>query len=143
LTAVPGPRTAPMHVVRESHLVTVPDVLHLTLGNAGMRLDNAGLKVAGAEKGGLVIQQVPLPGTKMEIGSVVHLTTGQGAATVADRGLVCPDFSGLSNRQINSLAARLGMNVQISGVGYAIEQFPAAGLSISGSAVKVKMAKQW
>ncbi len=149
LTNVPGPRTAPMELVKEVNLVTIPDVLHLSLDNAALRLGNAGFKVAGTEKGGLVIQQVPMPGTKMIIGSLVHLTTGtdfkreQGTANKSDRTLLCPDFAGLSNRQINSLAARLGLNVQVSGVGYAVEQKPAAGLSLRGSTVKVKMAKQW
>ncbi len=143
LTNVPGPRTAPMELVKETNLVTVPDVLHLTLDNAGLRLGTAGLKVAGIEKGGLVVQQVPLPGTRMAMGSVVHLTTGRAPAELADQGLLCPDFSGLSNRQINSLAARMGLQVQVSGVGYAVAQFPAPGLSLGGGSVKVKMEKQW
>ncbi len=143
LTDAPGPRTAPMEVATKSNLVTVPDVLHLTLDNAGLRLATAGLKVAGIEKGGLVVQQVPLPGTRMGIGSVVHLTTGRAPAQLADQGLICPDFSGLSNRQINSLAARMGLRVQVSGVGYAVGQNPAAGLSLGAGAVKVKMEKKW
>jgi len=86
---------------------------------------------------------VPLPGTRMALGSVVHLTTGRAPAELADQGLLCPDFSGLSNRQINSLAARMGLQVQVSGVGYAVAQFPAPGLSLGGGSVKVKMEKQW
>lgn len=143
LTDAPGSRTAPLEMVETKKMVKVPDVLHLTMDNAALRLGLVDLQMAGAERGGLVIQQVPLPGTLLKPGSVVHLMTGPLKVATPSNGLLCPDFSGLSNREINSLASRMGLKVKISGAGYAISQIPAAGLSLSGAAVKVRMGGLW
>ncbi len=143
LTDVPGSRTAPLEMGSKQKLVEVPDVLHLSLDNANHRLAVAGLNLAGGQRGGLVIQQVPLPGTLLKPGDMVHLVMGSAAASSPDAGLLCPDFFGLSNRQIQSLASRLGLRVNISGAGYAVTQSPAPGLSLGGAVVKVKMEGLW
>ncbi len=143
LTDVPGSRTAPLELAEAKRMVTVPDVLHLTMDNAGQRLAVADLAVAGTERGGLVIQQVPLPGTLLKPGSVVHLMTGPAEVATTESGLLCPDFSGLSNREIQSLAARMGLKVKIKGAGYAVSQIPEPGLALGGAAVKVRMGGLW
>lgn len=143
LTDAPGARTAPLEIMHEEKLVEVPDVLHLSMDNAAQRLDMANLAMAGAERGGLVIQQIPLPGSRLKPGSIVHLKTGPLEAPSIDGSLLCPDFSGLSNREIHSMAARMGLHVKIKGAGYAVSQNPAAGLSLSGSTIKVRMGGLW
>ncbi len=143
LTDAPGASTAPMAPASPEKQVMVPDVMHLSLENASLRLSEEGLQVSGTQKGGLVVQQVPLPGSRMKPGSTVHLTTGPKTRNASSRALMCPDFSGLSNRQINSLAARLGLDVQVSGVGYAVGQSPEPGLAIGNKTVKVRMMTQW
>ena len=143
LTDVPGSRTAPLELAETKKMVRVPDVLHLSLDNAAQRLGMVDLALAGAERGGLVIQQVPLPGTLLKPGSVVHLVTGPSEVASTNNGLLCPDFSGLSNREIHSMAARMGMKVEINGAGYAVSQIPAPGLSLAGAVVKVKMGGLW
>lgn len=139
LTDVPGSRTAPLKIVTNMKMVEVPDVLHLSMDSAAQRLGNAGLKMDGAERGGVVVQQVPLPGTLLQQNSVVHLMTGPTEVASTGDGLLCPDFSGMSNRQINSMAARMGLRVKIRGAGYATSQFPAAGFMLSNAAVNVTM----
>jgi stage V sporulation protein D (sporulation-specific penicillin-binding protein) len=143
LTDAPGCRTAVLEVGSAKKLVEVPDVLHLKVDNARQRLDMNGLRMAGAERGGLIIQQVPLPGTLVKPGSMVHLTTGPVELAATGGSLLCPDFSGLSNRQIHNLAARMGLRVKISGAGYAVSQSPAPGLSLGSGQVKVRMEGQW
>jgi stage V sporulation protein D (sporulation-specific penicillin-binding protein) len=143
LTDAPGTRTALLELSPSRKMVGVPDVLHLSLENAGLRLGAVGLKMSGAERGGMVIQQVPPAGTRMTPGSEVRLMTGPETTETLAAGAICPDFSGLSNRQVNSLAARMGLKVQIKGAGYAVSQTPAPGLSLSGRKVKVRMEARW
>lgn len=143
LTEVPGARTAARARPRSGETRVVPDVLHLSLEAAADRLRRSGLQVAGEDKGGLVIQQVPLPGTRLMRDAVVHLTTGpQPGAVLAAEALV-PDFRGLSNRQARSLAARLGIDVSISGTGYAVAQNPAPGGATAHGPVTIRMEAQW
>ncbi len=143
LTDAPGSRTAALELPANDKQVKVPDVLHLSLDNAAQRLAMVGLKLDGAERGGLVIQQIPLPGTFLKPGSVVHLTSGPAEVAVAESKLLCPDFSGLSNRQIQNMAAKMGLKVRLDGVGYAVSQFPDPGLSVGKSTINVRMAGLW
>jgi len=49
----------------------------------------------------------------------------------------------MSNRQVNSLAARLGVQVVIKGVGYAVRQSQSPGRTIGGNPITIKMEKSW
>jgi len=140
LTAVPGPRTAPFIGADEGRMVSVPDVMYLTASNAAQRLGGRGLVIAGAEKDGQVVQQIPAPRTRCEPGSLVTLTVAErtSAAPAAAPGL-CPDFAGLSNRQVRSLAARLRVPVAIHGVGYAVNQSVRPGQVWGAKGVTVVM----
>ncbi len=143
LTDALGERTASLILPPRNEYIEVPDVLHLSLDNAGQRLSALGLQIAGAERGGLVIQQVPLPGTRLEPGGMVHLLTGPAQEVSDNSEVFCPNFSGLSNRQVLSLAARMGLRVNIKGAGYAVGQSPAAGLALGVDQIKVRMEAQW
>lgn len=123
LTDVPGARTAPFTGRDRQQLVTVPDVMYLSVANAVQRLSAKGLAVVGGEKEGQVIEQTPIPGSRCEKGTVVRLAvTDRGAKRANASPSLCPDFSGLSNRQVRSLAARLQVPVLVQGVGYAVGQ---------------------
>ena len=56
---------------------------------------------------------------------------------------MCPDFVGLSNRQVQSLAARLGIPVMVRGVGYAVAQDVEPGNAHGGRPVTVRMKASW
>ena len=119
----------------------MPDVLYISVSNAIQRLGAAGLEIAGAEKAGIVIQQVPAAGTRCAPGETVTLTVtsrlhGQDRAR---QSIPCPKFNGLSNRQVRSLAARLGVRVTISGIGYVANQEPRAGTGITDRKISLKM----
>lgn len=143
LTDVPGARTAHFTPRNRLDLVAVPDVLHLSVNRATDRLMEAGFQVTGAEKDGMVIQQVPGPGTKCESGQIVTLAVADPEGKTGTAETICPDFTGMSNRQVSSLAARLGIPVVIQGVGFAARQTPGPGGSPAGRPVTVKMTPSW
>ncbi|MFO7609397.1 MAG: penicillin-binding transpeptidase domain-containing protein [Candidatus Krumholzibacteriia bacterium] len=142
LTDVPGPRTRVIATAPAGELVTVPDVLQLSVDAAAQRLAAAGLTVAGAERGGLVAEQVPAAGSRCRRGTTVRLAAAARPDAAADAA-VCPDFTGRSNREVRSLAARLGLDVIIEGAGYAVRQEPPAGQVLSARRVKVRMEAAW
>jgi stage V sporulation protein D (sporulation-specific penicillin-binding protein) len=128
LTDVPGARTAPITEPDALKLVTVPDVLYLSVSNAVQRLGAAGLTIQGAEKDGQVIQQIPAAGSRCPAEAVVTLAVAERPAVSATaEPALCPDFSGLSNRQVLSLAARLRIPVSVQGIGYVVRQTVAPG----------------
>ncbi len=138
LTDVPGLRTAPFTVPDEQKLVTVPDMMYLSVSSAAQRLGAQGLVIAGAEKEGQIIQQVPAAGTRCQSGALVTLSVANKAdsASEASPGL-CPDFAGLSNREVRSLAARLQVPVSVLGVGYVVQQNVRPGNSWGAGGVKL------
>lgn len=142
LTDVPGPRTRVIATAPAGELVTVPDVLQLSVDAAAQRLAAAGLTVAGAERGGLVAEQVPAPGSRCRRGATVRLVAAARPDATAEAA-VCPDFTGRSNREVRSLAARLGIDVDIEGAGYVVRQDPPAGQVLAARRVKVGMEAAW
>ncbi len=142
LTDVPGARTAPFTSPDERKLVTVPDVMYLSVSNAAQRLGALGLAIAGAEKNGQVIQQIPAAGSRCAAGALVTLAVAENVAgkKVVSPSL-CPDFDGLSNRQVRSLAARLQVPVSVQGVGYAVSQNVTPGKAWGAGGVKVIMGR--
>ncbi len=143
LTDVPGGRTSPFTPPDKREMVAVPDVLHLSVIKAAQRLGSAGFQVTGAEKNGVVIQQIPASGTRCLPGQMVELAVADPSGARGAESSLCPDFSGMSNRQVSSLAARLGMPVIIKGVGYAVRQSQGAGGVTDGRPVTIKMETSW
>ncbi len=143
LTDVPGGRTCPFTPPDKQEMVAVPDVLHLSVTRAAQRLGDAGFQVTGAEKDGVVIQQIPGPGTQCLPGQAVDLAVADPAGCQGVASSLCPDFTGMSNRQVSSLAARLGVPVVIKGVGYAVRQSQGPGQAIEGRPITVKMESSW
>lgn len=144
LSDVPGERTGPVLQADPQQLVEVPDVLYLTAAHAAGRLGTAGLRAAGEERGGTVVGQVPAAGTRCEAGTVVTLTIAPGrpaAAAVAED--VCPDFTGMSNRQIRSEAARRGLSVILDGIGYASAQDVPPGSPRPDGPIRVTLETTW
>lgn len=143
LTDVPGDRTATTLVAGKAAPATVPDVLYLAVPNAAQRIAAAGLQLDGAERDGLVVQQIPAAGTLCPPGTPVSLTVVSRRAPNAPADALCPDFAGLSDRQVRSLAARLGVPVRIQGTGFVLLQDVAAGDELAGRPVTVRMGGLW
>lgn len=130
----------PVAITTPADPVPIPDVLFLGSERAVQRLRLAGLEVSGPVTRGEVIMQVPAAGSLVEAGTPVRLVLEpSGGEAVA----ACPDFAGLSNREVRALASRLGLSVAIEGVGYAIEQRPAAGAALSADVITVTMETPW
>jgi cell division protein FtsI/penicillin-binding protein 2 len=146
LSDVPGARTGVVAQADPLRLIEVPDVIYLRTAHANSRLAAVGLVAAGDEREGLVVEQVPAAGTHCAAGTTVALTiAGRPRSTGADpaTGDLCPDFTGLSNREINGLAARLGIAVRFDGVGYASSQDVAPGGPRPDGPVTVTMETTW
>ena len=143
LTDVPGGRTTTIIPPDKLEMVAVPDVLHLSVTKATRRLAAAGFQTTGAEKDGVIIQQIPAPGTRCLPGQEVALAVADPRGIRGADSSLCPDFIGMSNRQVNSLAARLGVQVVIKGVGYAVRQSQSPGRTIGGNPITIKMEKSW
>jgi stage V sporulation protein D (sporulation-specific penicillin-binding protein) len=143
LQDVPGGRTAPMAAEEMQAEIVVPDVLHLNADKAARRLARAGLRAQGNQHQGMVVQQVPAAGSKVTRDQVVQLTVATRPARTASATTVCPDFSGMSNRQALGLAARLGLTLELEGAGYAVSQNPAPGKPLTDNRVRVKLEATW
>lgn len=146
LSDLPGGRTGTVVRPDPRQLVTVPDVLYLRAAHASERVAAAGLRCRGDEREGTVVGQMPAAGTRCEAGTTVTLTV---AGKRPDAGLdpaaadICPDFTGLSNREVRSLAARLGLRVVLDGVGYARAQDVPPGGPRPDGPVTVTMETTW
>ncbi len=144
LTGVAGPDPALTLVARPTPSASVPDVLYLTPAGAAEELRRAGLALGGGGRGGLVVEQVPDAGARCAIGDTVWVTLASGQPRLASDGQLCPDLRGLSNRQVDRLAARLGLAVHVRGAGYVARQEPAAGAALDTvEAVTVVMEPRW
>jgi stage V sporulation protein D (sporulation-specific penicillin-binding protein) len=144
LSDVPGERTGPVLLADPLRLVVVPDVLYLNTAHAAERLGSAGLRVAGDARGGTVVGQVPAAGARCEAGTEVTLTIdGRRSAVVATAQDLCPDFTGMSNRQIRSEAARRGLQVILEGVGYARAQDVPPGSPRPEGPIRVTLETTW
>ena len=143
LTDVPGGRTSTYTPPDKQEMVAVPDVMHLSVAKAEQELNAAGFKVMGAEKDGMVVQQIPAPGTKCLPGQKVELAVADPRGGAGAESTLCPDFIGMSNREITSYAARLGIPVIVTGVGYAVRQSRGQGKTVEGKSITIKMEKSW
>ena len=99
-----------------------------------------GTAVGGAAQDGVVVMQIPAGGSRLALGDTVSLTVRTRGG---DTTQICPDLIGLSNREVRALAARLGVELQINGVGYVERQHPAAGSRLTDAGVEVRMANPW
>ena len=104
-------------------------------------LAKVGLALVGGDKSGAVIEQIPAPGTLCPPGANVVVTVAAQRSPVT--GPLCPDLSGLSNREVSSLAARLGIPVYVVGTGFVMSQNPAVGTRVGKEGIRVQMRASW
>lgn len=91
--------------------ITVPDTVGSTVADAKGKLTTQKLEYKVVGSGEKVVKQLPAAGSKVMTGGVVILYTEDGAASKA----TVPNFKGLSTTEVNSAAARAGVNVEFSG----------------------------
>lgn len=91
---------------------TTPAVTGQTTAVAMTKLSNAGLKATIVGNGGSVVRQVPEAGQTIPAGGTVLLYTEDTDTQM----VTVPDLTGLTVTEVNARAARLGLNVQMTGL---------------------------
>ena len=113
-------------------MIPLPDVSGESLWQARQRMEALGFTVLtdGSDGSAPVTDQMPMAGVTLAKGGQVMLYTleqPQEAET-----LVCvPDVYGLSMAEAAALLRQRGLEMEISGSGFAVEQIPAAGAFVS------------
>ena len=116
----------------------VPDVVGLSLGEAGQRMSTAGFRVLTAGGGQQVTAQMPSPGARLVEGGQVMLYTDPQEALTAEQLACVPDTQGLSIAQAGALLRQRGLEMEISGTGLATRQEPAQGEFVpQGTVIRV------
>ncbi len=91
--------------------VDVPDVKGSDLTSAKAKITSSKLEYKVVGSGDTVVRQLPEAGNKVATGGVVILYTENTEVNT----VTVPDFTGLTATEVNTTAAKLGLNVEFSG----------------------------
>ncbi len=92
---------------------TTPNVVGETVTVAQNKITNTGLQVAVVGDGDKVVRQVPEAGQSVPAGGTVILYTEKDEEATM---VAVPNFIGRSVNEVNSIAASMGLNVQMEGL---------------------------
>lgn len=124
--------------------VTVPNVINLPVEQARGTITQAGLGMEVDGTGPLVLDQLPPPGAKMEIGRTVIVFTEGGTYIPPAEGEVMvtvPSVAGKTMREAGEILGSMGLRMNPSGTGVATSQEPSPGTKVNrGSVVKVRFS---
>ncbi|WP_069650157.1 stage V sporulation protein D [Caloranaerobacter ferrireducens] len=125
-------------------IVTVPEVRNLTIKEAANKLKKFGLdyntETLDIQKNALVIDQFPLPGTKVKKGSMIDLYVY--SRRKEDSKIVVPNLKGKTMEEVTELLNNLNLRFKFKGNGVAKSQYPAAGTMVEfNSLVEVEFDK--
>ena len=93
--------------------VEIPDVTGMTDSEAGIALDESGLRVRVSGGSGTVVDQIPKPHTRVTQGSTVVVYTESGGA---ERTVAVPNVIGETPASANTTLEDNGLNARIKGV---------------------------
>ncbi|RKD34755.1 stage V sporulation protein D [Thermohalobacter berrensis] len=121
--------------------VVVPDVRNKTLREAGRILLRLGLdyntETLNVEKDSVVIDQFPLPGTKVNKDSLVELYVK--TKRKESNEIVVPNLTGKSRQEVIKILNKLNLRFNFKGEGKAVSQTPKPGTKVDFNAlVKVE-----
>ncbi len=91
---------------------TTPNVVGQSAGAAQTKITNTGLKATLVGGGDKVLRQVPEAGQTIPAGGTVLLYTEEAESAL----VTVPDLMGRSVTEVNTIASRLGLNVQVEGL---------------------------
>ncbi len=91
--------------------ISIPETVGLSLADAKTKISNAKLSYQVVGSGETVIRQLPEAGNQVLAGGVVILYTEE----TEDKSVTVPQFVGLTATEVNSVAAKAGINVEFSG----------------------------
>lgn len=126
---------------REERVITVPDVRQKNIKEASRNILSLGLKystdIYDIEADQIVIDQFPLPGTRVNKGSVVDIYIQEKRNQ--DNRIVVPDLTGKSMKNTRNLLDELGLNYRFKGEGIVVSQTPKAGTQVKpGTTIEVE-----
>ena len=119
-----------------TEMVSLPDVTGQALWQARQQMETLGFTVLsdGGDGSAPVTDQMPSPGATLAKGGQIMLYTQQQPSQA--QTLVCvPDVKGLSLAEAASMLRQRGLEMEINGSGFAVEQIPAAGDFVSPDTV--------
>ncbi|MCG8401104.1 MAG: stage V sporulation protein D [Firmicutes bacterium] len=119
--------------------VDVPDVVNYTAEEAGRILESAGLRYQTRGEGGLVREQTPGPGARVNQGTTVILdlkeTVSRSGGTVA---VTVPNMRGMTIKEAGHVLENMGLRIVPEGSGVAVRQSYSPGAAVKrGAPVKV------
>jgi stage V sporulation protein D (sporulation-specific penicillin-binding protein) len=120
-----APQLAPGTTARPD--VRVPDVRGMSQADAARALREQGLTYLTDGEQPTVLGQMPLPGARMSVGSLVMLYVNGAQPPATQDFLSVPDVRGLSIVEANRTLRARGFIMRITGTGLAVRQKPAAG----------------
>ena len=91
--------------------IEVPETVGSALADAKGKITTAKLEYKVVGSGDKVVRQLPEAGSKVISGGVVILYTDQSESTTVS----VPEFRGLTATEVNTIAAKSGVNVEFSG----------------------------
>jgi stage V sporulation protein D (sporulation-specific penicillin-binding protein) len=121
----------------------VPDVRNKKIEEAGKILTELGFRYTTESydfsENSIVIEQFPLPGTEVTLGSIVDLYLD--VDYIRDNKIVVPDVTGKTREEIINILKGVGLNYEFQGQGKAIDQDPKPGTEVEkNSTVKIKLS---
>jgi len=121
----------------------VPDVRNKKIEEAGKILTELGFRYTTESydfsENSIVIEQFPLPGTEVTLGSIVDLYLD--VDYIRDNKIVVPDVTGKTREEIINILKGIGLNYEFQGQGKAIDQDPKPGTEVEkNSTVKIKLS---
>lgn len=112
--------------------VVVPDIRNWTIVDAGKTLTNLGFKynteLPDITEDTVVIDQFPLPGTKVNEGSIIDLYFGEKRKK-SNEGIM-PNLKGKNREETVKILDELNLKYNFNGNGVVVEQNPKAGSKI-------------
>lgn len=134
------PKSSVSHTTK-TEKVLVPDVESLLLEDAGRKLSEVGLKF-NAPSGqisdlGIVMEQSPLPGTEVEVGSIVELTLDPNDTNKKK----IPRLTGKTAKEVEEILKDSEFSYEMEGEGVVVEQSPQGGEVVEkATRIRIKLS---
>jgi len=116
-------------VLPEGGVIEVPDLIDLTLDEAGQILDNKGLLLKTIGEGARIVDQTPKGGGRVPIHSRIIVYLDRKVLPTGK--VVVPDLKGMTMEEAREILQWLGLGLNEEGSGTVVEQYPKSGTEMS------------
>lgn len=117
--------------------VQVPDLHGLTVHEAAVQLDTAGLMLRLVGEGQYILNQTPKTGALVPRQTQIVVYLGEEGA-LTEENISMPDLSGFTVKDVGQVLNWLGLYLEAEGSGIALRQEPASGTPVEkGEVIKV------